>query len=44
MTCQTFALCEKSVCKPLKLIFESFIKQGEFPTEWKKLNVIPIHK
>ena len=30
-------LCGKSICKLLDLIFQSCIKQGEFPTEWKKI-------
>ena len=37
-------LCGKSSCKPLDLIFQSCIKQGKFPTEWKKANVVPVHK
>ena len=37
-------LCGKSICKPLDLIFQSCIKQGKFPTEWKKANVVPVHK
>ena len=37
-------LCGKSICKPLDLIFQSCIKHGEFPTEWKKANVVPVHK
>ena len=37
-------LCGKSICKPLDLIFQSSIKQGKFPTEWKKANVVPVHK
>ena len=37
-------LCGKSICKPFDLIFQSCIKQGKFPTEWKKANVVPIHK
>ena len=37
-------LCGKSICKPLDLIFQSCIKQGKFPTEWKKANVAPVHK
>ena len=36
-------LCGKSICKPLDLIFQSCIKHGEFPTEWKKANVVPVH-
>ena len=37
-------LCGKSICKPLELIFQSCIKQRKFPTEWKKANVVPVHK
>ena len=37
-------ICGKSICKPLDLIFQSCIKQGEFPTEWKKANVFPVFK
>ena len=36
-------LCDKSICKPLNIIFKFCLKQGIFPTEWKKENV-PIHK
>ena len=35
-------LCGKSICEPLDLIFQSSIKHGEFPTEWKKPNVVPV--
>ena len=37
-------LCGKSICKPLDLIFQSCMKQGKFSTEWKKANVVPVHK
>ena len=37
-------LCSKSICNPLDLIFQSCMKQGKFPTEWKKTNVAPAHK
>ena len=37
-------LCGKSICKPLDLIFQSCIKHGEFPTECKKANVVPVHE
>ena len=33
-------LCGKSIW----FIFQSCIKHGEFPTEWKKANVGPVHK
>ena len=37
-------ICDKSICKPLKLIFQSCIKHGKFPNEWKMANVVPVHK
>ena len=37
-------LCGKTISKLLDLMFQSCIKQGEFPTECKKANVIPVHK
>ena len=37
-------LCGKSTWKPLDLIFQSCIKHGEFPTEYRKGNVVPVHK
>ena len=37
-------ICDKAICKPLHLIFSSCIESGIFPPEWKKANVVPIHK
>ena len=37
-------LCGDSVCKPLELIFKQAMESGFFPSEWKKGNVVPIHK
>ena len=37
-------LSQKSILKPLKLIFESFLRTRLFPDQWKKVNVFPIHK
>ena len=37
-------LCNKSLYKLLDLIFQSCMKQGKFPIEWKKENVIPVDK
>ena len=36
--------CRKSIRKPPDLTFQSCIKHGEFPTERKKPNVVPVHK
>ena len=37
-------ICDTSICKPLKLIFQSCLKSGKFSAEWKKANVVPVHK
>ena len=37
-------LCENSICKPLSIIFNDCLNEGKFPHEWKKANVVPIHK
>ena len=37
-------LCVESICKPLNLIFKSCLKTGQFPSEWKKANVVPVFK
>ena len=36
--------CDKCICKPLSIIFKSCLMQGIFPSEWKKANVVPVHK
>ena len=37
-------ICSKSICKPLQFIFRQCIDTGSFPLEWKKVNVVPVHK
>ena len=37
-------LCHISICKPLIIIFKNCMNHGKFPSEWKKANVVPIHK
>ena len=37
-------ICAKSICKPSQLIFKQCIDTGFFPLEWKKADVIPVHK
>ena len=37
-------ICDTSVFRPLKLIFQSCLESGKFPIEWEKTNVIPVHK
>ena len=37
-------ICDTSICRPLKLIFQACLESGKFPNEWKKTNVAPVHK
>ena len=34
----------KLLSKPLEIIFTLSIIKGEYPSEWKKANVVPVHK
>ena len=37
-------ICDKSITRPLYIIFKSCLNAGYFPKAWKKANVIPLHK
>ena len=37
-------ICDSSIVKPLSIIFENCLQSGSFPNNWKKSNVVPIHK
>ena len=37
-------ICGKSICIPLRKIFEECLRTDTFPLEWKKGNVVPIFK
>ena len=37
-------ICGPSICKPLEIIFKSCLESEIFPLEWKKANVVPVHK
>lgn len=37
-------ICGKSIILPLKLIFSSMINEGAFTEDWKRSNVVSIHK
>ena len=41
---RTIKLCCKSIAFPLKLLFQSFLKKRIFPVDWKKSNIVPVHK
>ena len=44
LSIQMIKLCGNSVCKPLSIIFKDCLSEGKFPHQWKKANVIPVHK
>ena len=37
-------LCGKAIVEPLGVLFLSFLEQGVYPDDWKKSNIVPIHK
>ena len=37
-------LCGKSIALPLRLLFQTILEGGTFLEDWKKSNVVPIHK
>ena len=37
-------ICDSSIVKPIRIIFETSLKTGIFPGKWKMSNVCPIHK
>ena len=39
-----FKTCDSSIVKPLSIIFKNCLQTGNFPNNWKKSNVVPIHK
>ena len=37
-------ICGKSIIKPLLIIYKKCLEKGCFSSEWKKANVVPVHK
>ena len=37
-------ICDDSICRPLNIIFKCCLRTSRFPLEWKKANIISIHK
>ena len=37
-------MCDKSILKPLILLFENSTKSSYYPDIWKKSNIVPVHK
>ena len=41
---RTLKICGDTICRPLTITFKTCSHKGIFPLEWKKANVVPIHK
>ena len=37
-------ICGDSICGPLNIIYELFLRTGNFCLEWKRVNIVPIFK
>ena len=37
-------ICDEVIIPPLLIIFETALRSGIYPDQWKKANVIPVHK
>ena len=37
-------ICAESIAEPLTLIFQNSLAAGIFANNWKKANIVPIHK
>ena len=37
-------ICDKTIVKPLSVIYKNCIDSGIFPDLWKKSNIVPVHK
>ena len=37
-------LCGDAICEPLQMIFNQALISGSFPCDWKKANIVPLHK
>ena len=44
LSIQTIKLCGNSIYKTLSIIFNDWLNEGKFLHEWKKANVVPVHK
>ena len=36
--------CRKSIVLPLRFFLKTILEEGIFPEDWKKRNVVPVHK
>ena len=39
-----FKICGEWISVPLKIIVEQWLKERKFPEQWKKANIVTVHK
>ena len=44
MSIRKLKLCDKTSWKPLHMIYKSCLENGVFPSLWKMVSLVPIHK
>ena len=44
MSIRLLKICDSLIVRPLSIIFKNCLQTGTFPNNWKKSNVVPIHK
>ena len=37
-------ICDQVLVPPLMIIFKNVLHSGKYPDQWKKANVVPVHK
>ena len=44
MSIAMIKICDFTIVEPLCMIFEKCLEIGQYPSTWKKANIIPVHK
>ena len=44
LTIRMIKMSASSISKPLAILFRNYLKSEWFPKEWKKANLVPVHK
>ena len=44
MSIRMIKICATSISEPLAILFRNCLESGCFPKEWKKANIVPVHK
>ena len=44
ITIRMIKMCASAIAKPLPILFRNYLGSECFPKEWKKANIVPVHK